>query len=177
MTDAPANPCDERPAVVTAPVFVSRTATPEYMPLPCAYATAARAAAPSAGGPAGLEVGADDVGAIVLGVAVAVADTAGDDDVLDDAGAVGATLCRVDPPELHPTARAATATRTTAPPRAGRRRRFIVGTLPRTPCDKSEADRVPRSARAGAQRVRGKPRSTVEVAGSGQRDVTTLPRV
>ena len=26
-------------------------------------------------------------------------------------------------------------------------------------------------------RVRGKPRSTVEVAGSGQRDVTTLPRV
>ena len=31
--------------------------------------------------------------------------------------------------------------------------------------------------RLRAQRVRGKPRSTFEVAGSGQRDVTTLPRV
>jgi hypothetical protein len=29
----------------------------------------------------------------------------------------------------------------------------------------------------GAQRVRGNPRSTFEVAGSGQREVTTLPRV
>ncbi len=29
----------------------------------------------------------------------------------------------------------------------------------------------------GGQRVRGKPRSTLEVAGSGQRWVTTLPRV
>jgi len=32
-------------------------------------------------------------------------------------------------------------------------------------------------ATAAAHRVRGKPRSTAEVAGSGQREVTTLPRV
>lgn len=40
-----------------------------------------------------------------------------------------------------------------------------------------EGVRRPRSLRAGPYRVRGKPRSTLEVAGSGQREVTTLPRV
>jgi alcohol dehydrogenase class IV len=44
-------------------------------------------------------------------------------------------------------------------------------------CSTDQADPVAARQRDGPQRVRGKPRSTELVPGSGQREVTTLPRV